>query len=101
MYPLKFIVKYLMVAGLGLAGVLSLGRGFGLPIPFLEYGSLEAWNVIAGAGLLTFSLCVAFFWRLSRPKQSAARRSYSVGFGDEWLMQTTITGSSALRHRSR
>lgn len=101
MYPFKFILKYLLVVGLGFAGVLSLGRGFGLPIPFLEYGSLEAWNVIAGAGLLTFSLCVAFFWRLSRPKPQAARRSYETGFGDEWLIPTTTTGAQALRHRSR
>ena len=100
MYSLKFTLKYLVVVGFGLAGVLSLGRGFGLPIPFLEYGSLEAWNVLAGAGLLTFSLCVAFFWRVSRPKLQAARRSYEVGFGEEWLLSTT-TGTRAFRHRSR
>ena len=101
MYSLMFTLKYLVVVGFGLAGVLSLGRGFGLPIPFLEYGSLEAWNVIAGAGLLTFSLCVAFFWRLSRPKQQAARRLYKAGFGEEWLLSTTTTGTHAFRHRSR
>ena len=101
MYPFKFILKYLLVVGLGLCGVLSLGRGFGLPIPFLEYGALEAWNVIAGAGLLTFSLCVAFFWRLPRPKQPAARQPYNVRFGEEWLLQTTTTGPHAVRHRSR
>lgn len=101
MYPFKFILKYLVVVGLGLSGVLSLGRGFGLPIPFLEYGSLEAWNVMAGAGLLTFSLCVAFFWRLPRPKQLAARRSFEVGFGEEWLVPNTAPGPQAFRHRSR
>jgi hypothetical protein len=101
MYPFKFTLKYLMVVGFGIAGVLSLGRGFGLPIPYLEYGSLEAWNVIAGAGLLTFSLCVAFFWRLPRPKQKAARQPYNVGLSEEWLLQATTTGPHVFRHRSR
>ena len=101
MYPFKFTLKYLLVVGCGIAGVLFLGRGFGLPIPYLEYGSLEAWNVFAGAALLTISLCVAFFWRLSRPKPQAARQSYNVGLGDEWLLQATNSGPHVFRHRSR
>lgn len=91
MYPFKFVLKYLVVMLFGIAGVLSLSRGFGLPIPFLKYGALEAWNVLAGAGLLAFSLCCAFFWHAPRRAETpepilepARRRSFT----DEWVLQT-------------
>jgi len=101
MYQLKFSIKYLMVFGLGIAGVLSLGRGFGLPIPFLEYGSLEAWNVIAGAGLLAFSLCLAFFWHLPRPNRPAQPQGFNLNMHDEWLLQASTTGPHSFKHRGR
>ena len=87
MYPLKFIIKYALVGAFGVAGILALSRGFGLPIPFLEYGALEAWNVLVGAGLLGVGLCIAFFWRLPRPARS--RRKGDEPLSDKWLMPAT------------
>src|SRR6185503_21375606 len=84
MYPLMLSVKYLIVGALGLGGVLSLSRGFGMPIPFLEYGALEAWNVIAGAGLLALSLGCAFFWRA--PRRRKPKRDSYAGMNEEWLL---------------
>jgi len=95
MYPLKLTLKYLLVGGFGIAGVIALSRGFGLPIPFLEYGSLEAGNVLAGAGLLAGSLGLAFFWHL--PPRSRRRD----GFGkpvEEWMAPAT-TPQPPFRHR--
>jgi hypothetical protein len=87
MYPLKFTIKYALVGAFGVAGILALSRGFGLPIPFLEYGALEAWNVLVGAGLLGVGLCIAFFWRLPRPARS--RRKGDEPLSDKWLMPAT------------
>ena len=87
MYPLKVSLKYFLVFLLVVAGVLSLSRGFGLPIPFLEYGAAETWNVLAGAGLLALAAGIAVFWHVGRPKTkkplSGARMS------DDWLLQGT------------
>lgn len=85
MYPLKLTLKYLLVGGFGIAGVLALSRGFGLPIPFLEYGSLEAGNVLAGAGLLAMSMGLAFFWRTPRRRNRAHRDAYAEA-SDEWMV---------------
>jgi len=87
MYPLKFVAKCVLVGAFGIAGILSLSRGFGMPIPFLEYGALEAWNVLVGAGLLCASLCIAFFWRLPRPLR--IRRKGDKELREEWLVHAT------------
>ncbi len=88
MYPLKITLKYLLVGGFGIAGVLSLSRGFGLPIPFLEYGALEAWNVLVGAGLLAVSLCCGFFWHV-RSEAGYSRLKGDEELRDEWLVPVT------------
>jgi hypothetical protein len=87
MYPIKFFIKCVLIGAFGIAGMLALSRGFGLPIPFLEYGALEAWNVLVGAGLLCVALCIAFFWRLPRPVKM--RRRGDGELSDEWLMPAT------------
>lgn len=98
MYPLILMLKYLVVGALGLGGILSLSRGFGMPIPFLEYGALEAWNVIAGAGLLALSLGLAFFWHAPRRRRNPKRDSY-LGIDEEWLLQATTTGPHLFKRR--
>jgi hypothetical protein len=97
MYPLKLTLKYLLVGGLGIAGVIALSRGFGLPIPFLEYGSLEAGNIVAGAGLLAGSMGLAFFWRMPRRRNRASKASYPEA-SDEWMVPATTT-QPPFRHR--
>jgi hypothetical protein len=93
------VLKYLVVGVLGIAGILSLSRGFGLPIPFLEYGALEAWNVIAGGALLAASVACAFFWRAPRRRRGERRRDSYVGMNDEWLLQATTTGPHTFKRR--
>jgi hypothetical protein len=66
MYPLFLVIKSIVVFLFGASGVLFVSRGFGMPIPFLEYGALEAWNVFAGAALLTVSVAAAVFWHAPR-----------------------------------
>ena len=97
MYPLKLTLKYLLVGGFGIAGVIALSRGFGLPIPFLEYGSLEAGNVVAGAGLLAVSLGCAFFWRMPRRRKRTPKDGYPET-SDEWMVPVTNT-QPPIRHR--
>ena len=96
MYPLMFISKYLLVFGCGIAGVLSLSRGFGLPIPFLEYGALEAWNMLLSAAFLAVSLSAAFFWHLPRRRSTDA--GAESGAQDEWLSPTTNTSPPQRMH---
>lgn len=98
MYPLMFLAKCLVVLVFGAAGVLSLSRGFGLPIPFLEYGALEAWNVIAGAGLLAVSLGCAFFWRAPKRRRAMRLRRDSY-VSDKWLLPAGTTTAPQLKHR--
>lgn len=98
MYSLKITLKYLLVGGFGAAGVVALSRGFGLPIPFLEYGSLEAGNVVAGAALLAASMCCAFFWRMPRRRARAPGKSYGEA-SDDWMEPATSPGMPHLRHR--
>ncbi|MGE5625124.1 MAG: hypothetical protein ACM3ZT_06220 [Bacillota bacterium] len=75
MYPLFVLAKYFTVVLFGASGVLFVSRGFGMPIPFLEYGELEAWNVLAGAVLLTVSVAAAVFWDAPRRARSKPRRA--------------------------
>ena len=74
MYPLFLVGKSLVVFLFGASGILFVSRGFGMPIPFLEYGALEAWNVFAGAALLTVSVALAVFWHAPRAQASKPRR---------------------------
>jgi hypothetical protein len=91
MYQIKLTLKYLLVGSFGIAGVLALSRGFGLPIPFLEYGSLEAGNVLAGAGLLAAGMCCAFFWRTPRARRRRAPSDSYSEASDEWMVPVTTT----------
>ena len=89
MYPLKVSLKYFLVCLLALSGLLSLSRGFGLPIPFLEYGAAETWNVLAGAALLALATGIAVFWQVGRPQ---AKKSISrTRMSDDWLLHGTTT----------
>jgi hypothetical protein len=96
MYPLKFLIKCVLVGAFGIAGILSLSRGFGMPIPFLEYGSLEAWNVLVGAGLLSIGLCLAFFWHV--PRHTGAPRKGDKEMRDEWLVSATTASKPHRTH---
>ena len=68
MHPLKAITKYSLVCFCAACGIFLLSRGFGLPIPFLEYGAVETWNVFAGAALLAVAACIAVFWHVGKPE---------------------------------
>jgi len=72
MYPLFVVGKLLVVMLFGASGVLLVSRGFGMPIPFLEYGALEAWNVLVGAALLAVSVAAAVFWHAPSRSHHAA-----------------------------
>ena len=98
MYSFKLTLKYLLVGGFGVAGVVALSRGFGLPIPFLEYGALEAGNVVAGGALLAASMCCAFFWRLPRRRRRSPSDSYGES-SDEWMVPATSPTAPHFRHR--
>jgi len=89
MYPLKVSIKYSLVFFFVACGILFLSRGFGLPIPFLEYGAVETWNVFAGAALLALAACVTVFWHTRKPlaKKPVGRQVLA----DEWLLQDSTT----------
>ncbi|MFI4967313.1 MAG: hypothetical protein ACHQAU_01200 [Gammaproteobacteria bacterium] len=95
MYPLKVSIKYSLVFFCAVCGILFLSRGFGLPIPFLEYGAIETWNVFAGAVLLALAACVAVFWHTRKPAAKKPLRRQILA--DDWLLQ----GTSTIPHRSR
>lgn len=95
MYPLKVCIKYSLVCFCAVCGVLFLSRGFGLPIPFLEYGAIETWNVFAGAGLLALAACVTVFWHTRKPAGKKPVRRQILA--DDWLLEGTAT----IPHRSR
>lgn len=73
-------VQLLLILLPGVAGLFLLSRGFGMPIPYIEYGATETWNMAVGAVLLAVSLATAFFWfadRVSRKRhQSHARHPH-------------------------
>lgn len=91
MHPLKAITKYSLVFLCAVGGLLSLSRGFGLPIPGLEYGAAETWNVFAGAALLAVAACIAVFWHVGKPAEKKPVTHPMAE--DEWLFHgsTTIT----------
>ena len=89
MYPLKVSFKYSLVCLFALSGILSLSRGFGLPIPFLEYGAVETWNVLAGAALLALAAGIAVFWHVGRPQVKKPVRRARMS--DDWLLHGTTT----------
>jgi membrane protease YdiL (CAAX protease family) len=95
MYPLKVSIKYSLVLFFAACGILFLSRGFGLPIPFLEYGAIETWNVFAGAALLALAACVTVFWHTRKP--SAKKPVQRQIMADDWLLQGTTT----IPHRPR
>lgn len=89
MYPLKVSIKYSLVLFFAACGILFLSRGFGLPIPFLEYGAVETWNVFVGAGLLAVAACITVFWHARVPAAKKPVRRQILA--DEWLLQDSRT----------
>ena len=73
MSPRFYIGKYLLVSAAALAGVLFVSRGFGMPIPYLEYGAMEAWNVGLGGLLLATGVAAAVFWHAPHEAGGRAR----------------------------
>ena len=70
-------VQLLLILLPGVAGIFLLSRGFGMPIPYIEYGATETWNMAVGAVLLAVSLTTAFFWlagRVSRKRRQSRPR---------------------------
>lgn len=66
MYPFMVFTKLSVILMLCISGVFIMSRGFGMPIPYLEYGALEAWNIAAGAVLLAAGVAFGFFWKVGR-----------------------------------
>lgn len=89
MYPFMVFTKLSLILMLCVSGIFFLSRGFGMPIPYLEYGALEAWNVLAGAVLLAAGVAFGFFWKLGRETRA-------TGEG-HWLHGTT-TGPHGFKH---
>lgn len=58
--------QFLMMLMPGVAGLFLLSRGFGMPIPYIEYGATETWTMVVGALLLAASVATAFFWLAGR-----------------------------------
>lgn len=99
MYPLKVSIKYSLVFFCAACGILFLSRGFGLPIPFLEYGAIETWNVFAGAVLLALAACVAVFWHARKPAVKKPVRRQILA--DDWLLQGSSTSTQRPRDLGR
>lgn len=83
MYGFVVFTKLSVVFLLCLAGIFLLSRGFGMPIPYLEYGALEAWNVLGGAVLLALGVAFAFFWKLAHGDAHPDHYRHQVD--DHWV----------------
>ena len=88
MYPFMVFTKLSLILMLCVSGIFFLSRGFGMPIPYLEYGAMEAWNILAGAVLLAAGMACGFFWKLSR---SETRGRHGEGHDGHWLHSSTTS----------
>ena len=77
MYPFMVFTKLSVILMLCVSGIFFMSRGFGMPIPYLEYGALEAWNIPAGAILLAAGVAFGFFWKVSRSEIHMASQGES------------------------
>ena len=92
MYPFMVFTKLSVILMLCVSGIFFLSRGFGMPIPYLEYGALEAWNIPAGAVLLAMGVAFGFFWKLS--SSETHEDSYGSAGDGHWVhRRSTITHS--------
>lgn len=88
MYPFMVFTKLSVILMLCVSGIFFLSRGFGMPIPYLEYGALEAWNVLAGGVLLAMGVAFGFFWKLGRSETHAES---ARGADGHWVHGTTTS----------
>jgi hypothetical protein len=58
-------LKWILVLGLLVAGVLALLAGLGVGVPFVKYEGLEAHGVPAGGVILIAAIALAFFWKIT------------------------------------
>ncbi len=90
MYPFMVFTKLSVILMLCVSGIFFMSRGFGMPIPYLEYGALEAWNIPAGAVLLAAGVAFGFFWKVSRSETHVESQGESRD--GHWTQRsTTIT----------
>lgn len=61
-----FILKWIMVFLLMLAGATFLALGLGVQIPRVKYHALEAYGVPAGVALLAAGVALAALWKITR-----------------------------------
>lgn len=94
MYPFMIFTKLSVILMLCASGIFFLSRGFGMPIPYLEYGALEAWNIPAGALLLAAGVSFGFFWKLTHGET----RHESQGDDGHWVHGTTTRPHHGLKH---
>ena len=92
MYPFMVFTKLCVILMLCITGIFFMSRGFGMPIPYLQYGALEAWNIPAGAVLLAAGVAFGFSWKVSRSE--TREEGHGEGRDGHWTHRsTTITHS--------
>lgn len=72
-----FLLKWISVLVLLVAGCLFLAEGLGSQIPMIKYQGFEGKNLPVGAVLLVAGIALAYFWKVSVTEESSTTTSES------------------------
>ena len=90
MFFLGFL-KWILVSGLLVIGVLSLFTGMGVEVPLVKFKDLEAHGVPAGVAILVAAVALAHFWKITTTETEETSETVSNDEGST----TTVTNKSS------
>lgn len=82
------ILKGSVVVFAFLLGAVFIGKGIGLKLPWVEYGTLKAYDLPAGSLLLACGVLLAIFWR---PRATVNVKTTITNPGGPTISTTTKT----------
>jgi hypothetical protein len=82
-------LKFIVVAGLFVAGAYFIAQGFGAPLPFVNSKWVQTSSVPAGALLLAAGVAVAYFWKVTQSKKTTVTVTEETSDGKKTITTTT------------